>query len=138
MKKALRLIGIGAILLLVGVASHAVDPECVGATRQPHIDVSDGTGGICFPQQLEDGTPVDPAKIITCDLTFLDGNDLDLGALTLTGQPGEYQEYPVPRDGVGTAVAICELDGLFSDAGAGTYGATYPVNQPPESPVLLP
>lgn len=126
-------------VLTLGTSNvFATDPACVGVSQSPTVDFSDGNGTMCFPETLVDGTIISNSKILSCTITFLDNLSVQIGTQVFTGGPGTAHIFNVPRDGTGTAEAVCTLDGNVSDRIAGTVQAIYPVNAAPSNPITLP
>ena len=84
------------------------------------------------------GVTIPDVKVMSCTVTFRDQMGTDIGSETFTGGPGSNHPFNVPRDGEGSAVGVCTLDGLSSDVAAGTVSAVYPVGAAPAPPITLP
>ena len=134
--KLIRMLFLAATLILVAANAQAVDPACVGAVQPDPVDLSAGTATFCLSQTLADGTAVDSTKTLDCTLDLFDDGGVSLGTQAFSGGPGTAHAVTVPRDGIGSAVASCILDGLAS--ANGTPVVVFPVEFAPTPPVLLP
>jgi hypothetical protein len=125
-----------ALVMVPAVSNAAPDPFCVGVTPPSSIDLSNGTGQLCFPSNDGDGVALLDTKVLTCTITFFDGSDAQLSSETFTGAPGSLHVVTVPRDGVGSSVASCTLDELVSNTS--TVIVTFPAFTAPNPPIILP
>lgn len=122
--------------LLLSSGAWAADPECVGITSQPAaVDYSDGSGTLCSPENFSDGTPIEASRTFSCQVEFFDKDGASMGTQTFTGGPATRHDFTVPRDGMGSAVASCNMDGLVSSNR--TVAVTYPAAVAVEPPTLL-
>jgi len=133
------------LFFILTFPAFAVDPECVDVTQAGTIDFSDGNGAICTSATDGNGDPLSESKVLTCTVeskvltctvTFVDNAGNVIGTEEVVGGPGEFFTFNTPRDGVGTASAVCVMDELTSETASIT--AIFPADVAPAQPVILP
>lgn len=136
-RKVLPLIAAAALAFAPTVA--VAQSVCSGDLTQPDtVDLSNGQGTLCFPVNLESGDPIPVTKVLDCTVVFKDGAGQEISTQSFTGTPGSEHTVTVPRDGVGTAVLSCVLDGLSSTAAASPPTVIFPSITAPSRPIVLP
>lgn len=135
--KLIKITLLAASFMLISAAAQAqADPECASPTQELALDYSSGSGRLCIPGTLTDGTSIDSTKVLSCTVNFFDDAGASIGSETVTGAPNSLRSFPVPRDGIGSAVANCTLDLLVSINK--TVVVTFPVSAAPVAPVIMP
>lgn len=106
------------VLLLLASTAQAADPECDGVTAVPILDLSgaDAESSLCIPAVFEGGKAIPEEAVLTCSVTWIDGNGDTLSVQSFEGGPGTNHVLTIPRDGIGIAESRCALDELQSDA----------------------
>ena len=133
--KQFSLFVVAVLVFLVSSVTWGADPECENPTQLLELDLSDGVGNICLPANNTAGEAVPDTKVITCSVTFVDGDGNTLSTQEVTGGPGDFLPLTVPRDGVGAATASCTMDGL--EGAAAVVAVIFPSDLPPAPPVIL-
>jgi hypothetical protein len=122
-------------ICLLAASASALDTECDGVTPQQLLDLSEGSGAICFPVSDSNGVAIPDVKILSCSVVFTNSDGEEIGREELTGAPGTFHSYNVPRDGVGNGAASCTLDGLVSETS--NVQIIFPSDMAPGQPILL-
>lgn len=124
-----------SLFCLFSLPALAMDPECENPTQPDSLDFSDGVGHLCTPTKDVTGQNLADTKVLTCNVTFVDGTGATISTQEFVSGPGEFLTLTVPRDGVGTASADCTMDDLTSEAV--TVTAVFPADNAPAQPVIL-